>query len=641
MSRKKGLSEVVTTVIIILLSLVAVGIVWVVVKNVVSSGAEGVSLGMFTNSLVIKSVVLENNSVLVDVKRNSGGDNITFVKFIFENGTDSQTVEKQTTLQELEQKTFSFYLSDLLINNISKVSIAAVYVDSSGKIKLGNVVANFKLKNTKAFSGTGTGWVSKNFENYGPVGVGKAVYGVSSAGGLFPKFEKVIIDPLDVKVGDNQTFTVYLSSSYNITEVTTVTQLDKEVLTLPLIKVVDGVYSATWKVYDTHTQVYRTNFTAKDSGGNVNFHFMTWTDPCTGFAHGTTSTVTTGCTISTIDGVDNGNIVIGQGGSITINDGATLAYAPGYSVSKTGTGSISLGSTGIITKQYLFYPDVDGDSYAKNGTLSTHTSTTFSQKVRAASALSTSDANDADINCWVNKYTDADADGYCNGSGLTCVGSQAGYASSCNAYTDCNDASGTVWQTLSCEVDADNDDYCGANADACVGAACAETCAGAASGDCNDANGTFWATGYGIDNDGDNYGQSTSGCNNGASPLTATAGQDCYDSNASAYPGQTSYFTVSRGDASYDYDCSSGTEEKQYTTVGVKRVCVCDGGCTGVLNNCLNSVVGNTGWQTSVPACGVGDTYYTGLGDPCLTREAPIGCTTDYTTSEARTQSCR
>ena len=95
-------------------------------------------------------------------------------------------------------------------------------------------------------------------------------------------------------------------------------------------------------------------FTAKDSGGNVNFHFMTWTDPCTGFAHGTTSTVTTGCTISTIDGVDNGNIVIGQGGSITINDGATLAYAPGYSVSKTGTGSISLGSTGIITKQYLF-----------------------------------------------------------------------------------------------------------------------------------------------------------------------------------------------------------------------------------------------------------------------------------------------
>ncbi|MEK6812192.1 MAG: hypothetical protein AABX76_01400, partial [Nanoarchaeota archaeon] len=367
MSRKKGLSEVVTTVIIILLSLVAVGIVWVVVKNVVSSGAEGVSLGMFTNSLVIKSVVLENNSVLVDVKRNSGGNNITFVKFIFENGTDSQTVEKKAALQELEQKTFSFYLSDLLITNINKVSISAVYLDSSGKIKFGNVVANFKLKNTKAFSGTGTGWVAKNFENYGPVGVGKAVYGVSAAGGLFPKFEKVIIDPLDVHLGDNQTFTVYVSSTYNITEVTTVTQLDKEVLTLPLIKVVDGVYSATWKVYDTHTQVYRTNFTAKDSGGNVNFHFMTWTDPCTGFAHGTTSTVTTGCTISTIDGVDNGNIVIGQGGSITINDGATLAYAPGYSVSKTGTGSISLGSTGIITKQYLFYPDVDGDSYAKNG----------------------------------------------------------------------------------------------------------------------------------------------------------------------------------------------------------------------------------------------------------------------------------
>lgn len=32
---------------------------------------------------------------------------------------------------------------------------------------------------------------------------------------------------------------------------------------------------------------------------------------------------------------------------------------------------------------------------------------------------------------------------------------------------------------------------------------------------------------------------------------------DCYDTNANAKPGQTSYFSVNRGDGSFDYDCDS------------------------------------------------------------------------------------
>ena len=48
MESKKGLSAVVTTLIIILLVLVAVGIIWVVVQNIVTEGAESISLELFT-----------------------------------------------------------------------------------------------------------------------------------------------------------------------------------------------------------------------------------------------------------------------------------------------------------------------------------------------------------------------------------------------------------------------------------------------------------------------------------------------------------------------------------------------------------------------------------------------------------------
>lgn len=71
---------------------------------------------------------------------------------------------------------------------------------------------------------------------------------------------------------------------------------------------------------------------------------------------------------------------------------------------------------------------------------------------------------------------------------------------------------------------------------------------------------------------------------------------DCYDSNANVYPGQTSYFATDRGDGSFDYDCN-GANDVQW---GQTTSCVCDKwGCSS-----------GTGWDGSVPACGVTATWY-------------------------------
>ena len=70
---KKGLSDIVTNIILIVLVLVAAGVVWIVVRNLVSQGAGEISLGRFTFDLDIKSAYVDGTDIKVIVGRNTGG----------------------------------------------------------------------------------------------------------------------------------------------------------------------------------------------------------------------------------------------------------------------------------------------------------------------------------------------------------------------------------------------------------------------------------------------------------------------------------------------------------------------------------------------------------------------------------------
>ena len=92
---KRGLSTIVTSLLLILLVIVAVGIVWIVVRNVLQGGTEGIFLDKFTIDAQIKNVQVDNqtNSIDLTVKRNSGEGEITGLKFIFYNETASEIIE--------------------------------------------------------------------------------------------------------------------------------------------------------------------------------------------------------------------------------------------------------------------------------------------------------------------------------------------------------------------------------------------------------------------------------------------------------------------------------------------------------------------------------------------------------------------
>ena len=125
---------------------------------------------------------------------------------------------------------------------------------------------------------------------------------------------------------------------------------------------------------------------------------------------------------------------------------------------------------------------------------------------------------------------------------------------------------------------------------------------------------------YYYDFDSDGYGSTTSQCLCSASGYyTSNYSTDCYDSNASAYPGATTYRTSDRGDGSYDFDCS-GTSDKRYTDVGV---------CT------LSSLCAvSKGWKTSVKSCGNSGDYITA----CAFSITLLDCSA---TTSTYTQSCR
>lgn len=149
----------------------------------------------------------------------------------------------------------------------------------------------------------------------------------------------------------------------------------------------------------------------------------------------------------------------------------------------------------------------------------------------------------------LNGYADRDGDGYTSSSQYSiCSGVSlpTGYVSS-PAGSDCSDAANAYYQNVTCYPDQDNDTYS----------------VNSPSSQCSSPG--VCPPGY---------------------KTTLSNPVDCYDGNASAYPGQVSYFTTNRGDGSFDYDCSNTvTWPAQYDQylLGCPSMSYC-GGSTSV--NC-------------------------------------------------------
>lgn len=158
----KGLSTVITSLLLILLSLVAIGIIWVVVKNLMDNATGGISFDGFSLNLGIKNAYKDAGEVKVIVRRTAGVGNLTGIYFIFSDGTLSSNVKRSFALKELEERTFSFSSTEVGgIDGVKTVSVSPIYL-SGGKDTIGGITDTAEIR---PFPPTGNGTTGYNQSN--------------------------------------------------------------------------------------------------------------------------------------------------------------------------------------------------------------------------------------------------------------------------------------------------------------------------------------------------------------------------------------------------------------------------------------------------------------------------------------------
>ena len=119
MFNKRGLNQVVTTVLIILLVLIAVLIIWNAVRPTIQSVEDQSVVECINIDLDLErcSLDTESGEASVTVKRNLGDGDLQGIKFAFTNETSAEIIDDDSGQGEIpgefETKTFSFDSIDL------------------------------------------------------------------------------------------------------------------------------------------------------------------------------------------------------------------------------------------------------------------------------------------------------------------------------------------------------------------------------------------------------------------------------------------------------------------------------------------------------------------------------------------------
>jgi len=125
---------VVLTIILIGLTLVAVGIVWVVISNILEESIEEIDVSSLKFDLEIEKALIEEGNMTITIKRLSGaGDIENKILIVLSSDEASQEYTTEEGLKEVQTKTFSFPLE---IIDIDKIEVYPVIIkNGEEKIK--------------------------------------------------------------------------------------------------------------------------------------------------------------------------------------------------------------------------------------------------------------------------------------------------------------------------------------------------------------------------------------------------------------------------------------------------------------------------------------------------------------------------
>ena len=138
MYNKKGLSQVVTTVIFVSLALIAIGIVWAVINNLVQEGAEGADIQnkCLSIQLEIESVTCDDNTAdcAILINRKAGGGVIDGIRAVITDGTTTESLDTDGDLISLGTATHTVPKGAIVLaTDVTKASISAYFKSDAGE----------------------------------------------------------------------------------------------------------------------------------------------------------------------------------------------------------------------------------------------------------------------------------------------------------------------------------------------------------------------------------------------------------------------------------------------------------------------------------------------------------------------------
>lgn len=156
MRNKRGLSGIVATLLIILLVIVAVAVVWTVVRNVLDEGSEKVGFSTITTGVDVQGVQVAGDTASVTVKRDVGEGNVVGVKVVVSDGQNSVSEEFMQPMEELEERTFDVDISELGGDPV-EVLVAPILTLDSGDQVLGEITDTYVVGEENLGGGVGGG----------------------------------------------------------------------------------------------------------------------------------------------------------------------------------------------------------------------------------------------------------------------------------------------------------------------------------------------------------------------------------------------------------------------------------------------------------------------------------------------------
>ena len=140
---KKGLSAVVTNLLIILLVIVAIGIIWAVIRGLIQEGAEGVSMQQLNIDMNIEDVTFATNQISVKIM-NSGQEPITGSIIIVETERESDRYERRVQMSSKQIMTFDLTYNKNL-SEVESISVAPFYETDDEEYNEGKILDTYEI----------------------------------------------------------------------------------------------------------------------------------------------------------------------------------------------------------------------------------------------------------------------------------------------------------------------------------------------------------------------------------------------------------------------------------------------------------------------------------------------------------------